>query len=58
MFPEDRDALRRRMIVGGAAVVGIIYLMLLHVKLETPSVGYLLGVFVLAIFYGLISIVD
>ena len=56
MFPDDRDALRRRMIIGGAAVVGIIYLMLLHVKLKSPGDGYLVGIFLLALLFALKSI--
>ena len=46
MLPDEIDALRRRLIIGGAAIVSIVYLILLHNKIEAPSSGYLLGVFV------------
>ena len=56
MFPGDYDALRRRMIVGGAAVVGIIYLLILRAELKSPEDWYLVGIFILAVLFALISI--
>ena len=46
MLPDEIDALRRRLIIGGAAIVSIVYLILLHNEIGTPSNSYLLGVFV------------
>lgn len=47
MHNEDLDDLRRRMIVGGAAVTGLVYLLLLHVEMkEAPSREYLGGLLV------------
>jgi len=42
----DLDGLRRRMIVGGTAVCGLIYLLLLRFEMKEPSPNCLMGLFV------------
>jgi len=42
----DLDDLRRRMMVGAAAICGLVYLLLLRFKLEEPSDECLVGLFI------------
>lgn len=46
MHNEDLDDLRRRMIVGGAAVTGLVYWLLLQTEMKSAPRGYLLGLIV------------
>lgn len=50
MFGFDPDALRKRLMIGGAAITGLIYLLLLRFEPQRASPECLLALFVGALF--------